>query len=345
MADLNTNLKLHPGERFNITVIGLGPNDYPVPTTIINWNEYEGDDFRLSPSSQHIVLNASNSCANITFQLLSVEESTQKVFQLYPKHPCRGFVANGLRLEVDILACPVGFELKDQWCQCDSRLSQFTKTCSIHNLTRSFERNKNNFWISKLDTNTLVLHEYRCPLDYCKDDNDSVNVTLGDLSVQCDFNRTELLCGRCGQNFDLALGSLHCIPCNMYNNHSTLILFFALTGMVLIAVIFVLRLTVSVGTLNGLLFYANIIQANHQAYFPRVTTRAKFFTIFISWLNLDLGIETCFYDGMNIYAYSWLQFLFPHTTKQLYEFHLKDYQYNILSRSRKGEQCWLAVFC
>ena len=65
---------------------------------------------------------------------------------------------------------------------------------------------------------TLIIHEYRCPLDYCIDDNDSVNVTLEDPSVQCDFNRIGLLCGRCGQNFDLALGSLHCIPCN--NNHS-----------------------------------------------------------------------------------------------------------------------------
>ena len=57
------------------------------------------------------------------------------------------------------------------------------------------------------------------------------------------------------------------------------------------------------------LFYANIIQANHQAFFPR--TKINFFTVFISWLNLDLGIETCFYDGIDIYAYSWFQFLFP----------------------------------
>ena len=80
-------------------------------------------------------------------------------------------------------------------------------------------------------------------------------------------------------------------------------------GVALIAVIFLFRLTVSLGTLSGLLFYANIIQANHQAYFPRTTI--NFFTTFMSWLNLDLGIETCFYDGMDIYAYSWFQFLFP----------------------------------
>jgi hypothetical protein len=79
--------------------------------------------------------------------------------------------------------------------------------------------------------------------------------------------------------------------------------------MILIAIIFSLRLTVAVGTINGLLFYANIVQANNDAYFPRSVI--NFFTIFISWLNLDLGIETCFYDGMDIYAYSWFQFLFP----------------------------------
>ena len=33
--------------------------------------------------------------------------------------------------------------------------------------------------------------------------------------------------------------------------------------------------------------------------------------IFLSLLNLDLGIETCFYDGMDDYVKSWLQLLFP----------------------------------
>ena len=34
-------------------------------------------------------------------------------------------------------------------------------------------------------------------------------------------------------------------------------------------------------------------------------------TLFISWFNLDLGIETCFYDGLTAYARTWLQFIFP----------------------------------
>ena len=92
-------------------------------------------------------------------------------------------------------------------------------------------------------------------------------------------------------NFSLALGSLHCLPCG--NNHNViLIVLFVLAGVVFIVLIFVLKLTVSVETLNGIFLYANIIQANHQAFFPRATI--NFFTVFISWLNLDLGIETCF---------------------------------------------------
>ena len=34
-------------------------------------------------------------------------------------------------------------------------------------------------------------------------------------------------------------------------------------------------------------------------------------TVFVAWLNLDLGIQTCFYNGMDMYAKAWLQFVFP----------------------------------
>ena len=33
--------------------------------------------------------------------------------------------------------------------------------------------------------------------------------------------------------------------------------------------------------------------------------------MFIAWLNLDIGIESCFYKGMTAYGHTWLQFVFP----------------------------------
>lgn len=71
--------------------------------------------------------------------------------------------------------------------------------------------------------------------------------------------------------------------------------------------------TVSTGTINGLIFYVNIIQVNHPIFFPTkgVTFFSYILSIFIAWLNLDLGIEVCLFDGLNAYIRTWLQFVFP----------------------------------
>ena len=227
-------------------------------------------------------------------------------FQLYPKNPCENLV-EGLTLKVRMLPCPVGFDLQyiDSRCVCDKKLKQLAQNCYTDSDSESIERMKNTFWIYKTSNETLILHEFHCPLDYCVDHR--LNVSLSDPSIQCELNRNGTLCGQCQKDFSLAVGSLHCIQCD--DKHAALIVLFALAGVALVAVLFFLRLTVAVGTLNGLFLYANIIQANHQAYFPGATI--NFFTVFLSWVNLDLGIETCFYDGMDIYAYSWFQFLFP----------------------------------
>ena len=37
----------------------------------------------------------------------------------------------------------------------------------------------------------------------------------------------------------------------------------------------------------------------------------KLLRVFISFVNLDLGIETCFYNGMDTYDKTWLQLFFP----------------------------------
>ena len=61
--------------------------------------------------------------------------------------------------------------------------------------------------------------------------------------------------------------------------------------------------------LNGLLFYVNIVGVNCNIFLPVDSTDA--FSVFIAWLNLDWGIETCFYNGMDAYSKIWLQFVFP----------------------------------
>ena len=71
------------------------------------------------------------------------------------------------------------------------------------------------------------------------------------------------------------------------------------------ALILMLNLTVAVGTLNSVIFYANV------AYSNRILTQSRLSLVFISWLNLDIGFDVCFYGGMNVYTKTWLQLAFP----------------------------------
>ena len=87
-----------------------------------------------------------------------------------------------------------------------------------------------------------------------------------------------------------------------------LLIAFAVAGILLVVFLSILRLTVANGMINSIILYANIIQAKKMTFF---STNTNVFTVFIAWMNLDLGFSTCFYNGMNVYAKTWLQFAFP----------------------------------
>jgi len=158
----------------------------------------------------------------------------------------------------------------------------------------------------------IIFHKH-CPLDFCKsyDVNVSTTIELIYQDEQCNSNRTGFLCGACPHTLSLVLGSSKCLPCS--NVNLLLLIPFALAGLLLVVFLIACNLTVSEGTINGLIFYANIVQINSQIFFnaEHVTFLTELLTIFIAWLNLDLGIQTCFYDGMDAYAKTWLQFAFP----------------------------------
>jgi len=64
-------------------------------------------------------------------------------------------------------------------------------------------------------------------------------------------------------------------------------------GLVLVFFLLVSKLTVATGTLSGLVFYANIVGVNRTTFIPVEAT--DILSVFIAWLNLDFGVETCFY--------------------------------------------------
>ena len=206
-------------------------------------------------------------------------------------------------ITISFLPCPAGFTLtteKPFKCDCNHQLQQLPAVkCHIQYQTIN---RSGLVWVGS-DGNETVITSQQCPLDYCKQED--IKVTLDNPDSQCNYNHSGTLCGGCQAGLSLVLGSNRCQQCS--NAHIALLLPFAISGIVLVFFIKVTDLTVSQGTLNSFIFYANVIKTNEYLFFPQKTP----LTVFISWLNLDLGIETCFYNGLSAYAKVWLQFVFP----------------------------------
>ena len=141
-----------------------------------------------------------------------------------------------------------------------------------------------------------------CPSSLCKKSNDTwLNFSSSIVDVQCHENRTGIVCGACKQNYSLNLNTLKCVKCS--NNYSCLIVVFSFAGIALIATLTLLHMTVASGTINGLILYANVVKICWNLFFPPEKLEVNLLTIFIAWMNLDLGISTCFYNGLDSFSY------------------------------------------
>ena len=162
------------------------------------------------------------------------------------------------------------------------------------------------------DNNTVGASKY-CPYNYCRSVSTEITLTAKEYGnhsstdFQCNQQHSGVLCGGCQPGLSLALGTNKCLRCS--NVYITLLLPFAMAGLLLVFVIKLLNLTISQGTMNELIFYVNIISANKHLYY--IQTSVNPMTLFIAWLNLDIGIETCFFSGLTAYSRTWLQFVFP----------------------------------
>ena len=302
---------VYPGGTLEVPVIALGQRNGTTTAVI----QVTGTS-KTRLSSLEYFQNIDNSCNTLRYTIHSRAIGTTQEMTLYVQGPCSPSQTNTLTVTVNIQNCPPGLQLSmlDPICICAERLQQFTNTCLVDNTTVLREHNA-EFWVgydSSNESRGLILHPH-CPFDYCT--SEEMYLAVDDSDKQCNYNRSGLLCGRCSENLSLALGSSRCLQCS--NSYLSLLAAFAFAGIALVLLLLVLRLTVAAGTINGLVFYANIVGVNSTVFFqPQITTvptgpMANVLSVFIAWLNLDLGMESCFYNGMDAYVKTWMQYVFP----------------------------------
>ena len=298
-SESHISYTLYPGETFNVSVVAVGQRNGIVTAGIRS----AVDRGHLLGSQYY--QQVSNTCTTINYTVFTLDGVH---LELYADGPCSTFsyILN-LNLTVN-QTCPPGFNISESAmaCICEPRLERYTDNCNITNGVGQITRNLDKqFWVGYDNQSLeLILHPL-CPFDYCT--SQTVVFTLNNTDMQCAYNRSDLLCGTCKKGYSLVLGTSRCRKCT--NSHLALIIPFAVMGVALVFLLLACKLTVATGTLSGLVFYANIIGPNRTIFLPVESTDA--FSIFIAWLNLDFGIETCFYDGMDAYTKTWLQFVFP----------------------------------
>ena len=257
-------------------------------------------------NAQHATLvryygqNETTNCFQLHI-LLRNTSSTTALVDIKVKDVKQGL---GVSIGVDILECPIGFTEISRQCHCEHFLDTSNVQCNLSATPFKFLRSGNS-WFAYNNNTQCITGTTNCPFDYCNRSNVLFDIMAPDC--QCVANRVGILCGQCQSHLSIMLGSNRCGTCS--NWYLFLLPVFALAGIVLVAVLMFLNLSVSVGTINGLLFYANMVKLVETFFFPNGSVPVV--SQFISWLNLDLGIEVCLFDGLDGYWNTWLQFAFP----------------------------------
>jgi predicted outer membrane repeat protein len=327
--------EIYHGETLKISVVAIGQKNGTVASTVVATFVNTTENPRLEPLERIQIVeqnctqlsytpmsSKSNETLKLTVsnrQLLRFADKTIKDLLKNPKYKLQ---FTDLHLDILFKHCPFGFNLNKSagLCTCPplSLSSRFDVYCKPrqHQLFR-----KEITWVGVYNVSTikntrpLLAHSSGmvaifglCPFDYCK--TNETAVTLTTLDGQCNFNRSGILCGGCQGNLSRVFGSFSCKNCSGTQT-VPVVIGCVFGGVALVALLFVLNLTISVGTINALIFYANIAKSVHIASFLPQQFCSSFLYKFISVLNMDTGTESCFYDGMTTYTLSWILFIFP----------------------------------
>ena len=291
----------YPGRtvRFNVTSVDEG--NYLSPSVVytqIDTNGITSPKITLGPTQKAQWIGTV--CGTMEYQIYGPQMASLKLFlSNYPSN-------TPTVVEVTLLPCEPGFTLISNSsigvmeCSCSEFFTSFRVVCDASDGTVT--RNKPN-WIGVYKSTHPALAS-SCPMDYCNSAIDKVSLARpGDL---CNGGRTGIICGSCHGNHSVVFGSSQCTICS--DMWLITLVMFAVLGALLVAALFFLNFTVTQGTLYGLIFYANIIQINSSIFFHQAIPSLQ---IIVSFMNLDLGIPMCFYNGMDDADKAGLQFVFP----------------------------------
>ena len=298
--------EVYPGQIFNVSLVTVGICGGVSPgTVVVEHNKQIHLIYATTTDYTTTSCTTLNYTVKLTTQIISNTIITLNIpdGDIYNIRP--------IKVNLDILPCPLGLvvDFTSGDCVCSNDITHVSGViCNTSWMPYPIQRSGNNWIYHRFDYYNCTIAHIGCPFDYCLKSH--VKFSLNESDLQCNYNRSGILCGQCIRGLSLMIGSNRCANCtDMKLVFVSIVVIAAVAGVVLVILLMILNLTVSVGSVNGLLFYANLVKLNESVFFPNGNIPA--ITQFISWCNLDLGFEYCFVHGLDGYVKTWLQFVFP----------------------------------
>ena len=335
----------YPGETIHLSMCALdGSGNHVRSVVSVSLANYDSNGHRIKYSHllsyeeyQVVKESCNNGCSDINVTIIhndSIPSSLnfQEIYVLLSPSSSNDVKKIPIRLS----NCPIGFILEEGICQCDHAFNeafQFSTKCDINNLAISISNFFSSPWLGKLKIKDNIITIFgvsgECPLEFCKPKvyyhrfvfvNDSymlvVSSNLSERVPICLSNRIGVLCGTCTNSYSVVFGSSGCYKCS--NKWLWTILLYAVAGPLLIYLLYALRLTLTAGTLNGIIFYAQAANggliAVMKEYYGTKNILRHLCTLcvsFLSFLNLNLLFPLCFYNGMTELWKTGLSLVFP----------------------------------
>ena len=241
-------------------------------------------------------------------------------------------------LQIHLQKCLLGFRLNELSNSCDCELAwhQIRQSenvqCNISDGTIKQLTPYFNIWAGTVllpDGNKVFGVSNNCPFGHCFYIHDAQffiaisSTTMGLLDNNgirkpsiCGDHRIGVLCGACEKGYSTVISGRNCQKCS--NKWLWLIIVYAIVGPLLIYLLYVLRLTLTTGTLNGFIFYAHAvvnIGPNELLFSFRsngiLELLSDILKVFIQPFQLQLPLPTCFFNGMTELWRRGLVLLFP----------------------------------
>ena len=311
---LSLQLQKFPGETFTIDAVLVGQFEGTVPGTVHANLKFSNSSLQQGEYVQNL---SSIICNQLRYTVNT--NSTYETLDIRVQHVggITGFERTFKKYSifVEMKECPLGFMRISTSCVCSWLLNSEHVSCDI--TTQTIKRVP-PVWIGSIEKEgdfKIIGFHSNCPFDYCVSTDVDLFSSNNSLSQneQCAFNRSGILCGSCAEGLSNIFGSSECHSCSNY----WLLLFIplALIGVAFLVILIAFNITIAEGTLSGIIFYCNIVMSNISIFFPGEGKHIPFLTpflkLFLSLINLEIGIPVCLYNGMDSYVRAWLDFAFP----------------------------------